>query len=85
MICSDKKVESVLLQFKRRASVEPADLEVLWRLVRTGFGQRRKMLRKSLRDVVHPLGFEIAELDSTMRPQDLTVQDWVALANACKS
>tara|TARA_B110000438_G_C15656610_1_gene581929 strand:- start:28 stop:852 length:825 start_codon:yes stop_codon:yes gene_type:complete len=79
------KVESVLLQFKRRAAVEPTDLEMLWRLVRIGFGQRRKMLRKSLRDVVQPLGFEIAELDSTMRPQDLTVQDWVALANACKS
>jgi 16S rRNA (adenine1518-N6/adenine1519-N6)-dimethyltransferase len=79
------KVESVLLQFKRRAYVEPVDLEILWRLVRTGFGQRRKMLRRSLRGVVHPLEFEIAELDSTMRPQDLTVQNWVSLANACKS
>tara|TARA_B100000953_G_scaffold284200_1_gene263810 strand:- start:469 stop:1299 length:831 start_codon:yes stop_codon:yes gene_type:complete len=75
------KVDSVLLQFSRRKNVEQVNLEVLWRLVRTGFGQRRKMLRKSLRKLVGTQDFVHAGLDPMLRPQDVTVEDWIVLAN----
>ena len=51
----------------------PADL---FHLVRTGFGQRRKMLRRSLADVVAPEVFEAAGIDSQRRPEELDVYEW---------
>ena len=75
------KVDSVLLEFSRRRNVEPVELGVLWRLVQTGFGQRRKMLRKSLRKLVETQDFVRAGIDPTLRPQDLNIEDWISLAN----
>ena len=76
------KVDSVLLEFSRRKNVENDDLELMWQMVRIGFGQRRKMLRKSLKKFAGNQEFELAGLNPMLRPQDLTVQDWVMLANA---
>ena len=76
------KVDSVLLEFSRRKNVENVDLELMWQMVRIGFGQRRKMLRKSLKKFAGNQEFELAGLNPMLRPQDLTVQDWVMLANA---
>ncbi len=81
------KVESVVLRLDVR-EVPPAPLrdeETLWRAVRTGFGQRRKMLRNPLRalagdDLEAVLG--AAGLAGTERPEALTVEAWIALANA---
>ena len=78
------KVDSVLLKFSRRLDLEKVDLELMWRLVKTGFGQRRKMLRKSLRSHIGSAEFNSAGLDPKSRPQDLTVDDWVSLANAAQ-
>ncbi len=79
------KVDSVLLEFSRRRNVEPVELGVLWRLVQTGFGQRRKMLRKSLRKLVETPDFVRAGIDPTLRPQDLNIGDWISLANEVES
>ncbi len=79
------KVDSVLLEFSRRRNVEPVELGVLWRLVQTGFGQRRKMLRKSLRKLVETQDFVRAGIDPTLRPQDLNIEDWISLANEVES
>ena len=78
------KVDSVLLKFSRRLDLEKVDLELMWRLVKTGFGQRRKMLRKSLRSHIGSAEFNSAGLDPKSRPQDITVDDWVSLANAAQ-
>lgn len=77
------KVESVLVRIVR--APEPAtdaDPDVLFALVRQAFGQRRKMLRRSLGGRVDAGAFERAEVDPTARPQDLGVQAWGRLANA---
>ena len=76
------KVDSVLLEFSRRETVENVNLELMWQLVRIGFGQRRKMLRKSLKKFVGNQEFDLAGIDPMLRPQDLTIQDWVMLANS---
>jgi 16S rRNA (adenine1518-N6/adenine1519-N6)-dimethyltransferase len=75
------KVESALVSIVRRPSVT-GDLERLWPLAKTGFGQRRKMLRRSLglaEDV-----FECAGVSPSARPEELSVADWGRLA-ACLS
>ena len=78
-------VDSVMLKFSRRLDPEKVDLELMWRLVKIGFGQRRKMLRKSLKGYIGIAEFNSAGLDPKSRPQDLTVNDWVSLAIAAEN
>lgn len=78
------KVESVLVRLVRRDVVEPVDTEVLWRIVRQGFGMRRKMLRRSLGGQVSAEQFAEAGVDPAARPQDLNVAAWCRLARAVR-
>lgn len=76
-------VESVLLQIRRRP--EPAlgpdvDRRRLFALVGAGFGQRRKMVRRSLASVVHPAAFEAAGVRGDARAEELDVEAWGRLA-----
>ena len=54
-------------------------------IVRTAFGQRRKMLRRSLADRVPPHAFTEADVDDRARPEVLTIEQWTALATAVES
>lgn len=74
-------VESALVEITRRTppATEPT---ALFALVRTAFGQRRKMLRKSLAGVVDPETFEAADVSPTSRPEELGVDDWCRLTEA---
>lgn len=77
------KVDSALVRITRRPhpAVE-ADPERLFTLVRAGFGQRRKMLRRSLADLVEPDAFERAGVRPEARAEELSVVDWGRLSNA---
>lgn len=74
-------VESALLQIERH---DPPDIEpaALFELVRTAFNQRRKMLRRSLADLVTTEQFEQAGVAPTARPEELDVNAWVRLTAA---
>jgi 16S rRNA (adenine1518-N6/adenine1519-N6)-dimethyltransferase len=77
------KVESALVAITRRP--EPAvgpevDRAGLFALVRAGFGQRRKMLRRSLAALVQPGDFEAAGIRPQARAEELGVDDWGRLA-----
>lgn len=75
------KVESALVEIVRRPPPDvPAD--ELFALVRTAFGQRRKMLRRSLAGVIGPDVFAAAEVAETARPEELALDDWVRLTRA---
>jgi 16S rRNA (adenine1518-N6/adenine1519-N6)-dimethyltransferase len=74
-------VESALVEITRRDPPD-ADPNALFELVKTAFGQRRKMLRKSLSRIVTPEQFDAADVASTARPQELGVDAWVRLTNA---
>jgi 16S rRNA (adenine1518-N6/adenine1519-N6)-dimethyltransferase len=74
------KVDSVLVRIDR--SPEPrvdADHTRLVELVRAGFGQRRKMLRRSLAGLMDEAAIERAGIDPTSRPEQLSVEDWARL------
>jgi 16S rRNA (adenine1518-N6/adenine1519-N6)-dimethyltransferase len=74
-------VESALVRIDRR---EPpaVDREALFALVRTAFGQRRKMLRRSLAGIVETAMFESAGVSPEDRPEQLAIEDWVRLTDA---
>lgn len=75
------KVESVLVRIDRHTA-PPVDqpLEAIEILIRAGFSQRRKMLRRSLAGFVDSAGFAHAGLDSRARPETLSLADWSRLA-----
>jgi 16S rRNA (adenine1518-N6/adenine1519-N6)-dimethyltransferase len=80
------RVESVLVGIVRRPrpAVDPdvVTADALFSLVRAGFGQRRKMLRRSLAGVAGPDAFACAEIDPAARAEELDVVAWGRLA-AC--
>ncbi|HFD87481.1 MAG TPA: 16S rRNA (adenine(1518)-N(6)/adenine(1519)-N(6))-dimethyltransferase RsmA [Gammaproteobacteria bacterium] len=57
------------------------DLRTLENLVRQAFTQRRKMLRRSLKEMVTTKDFEAAEITPEKRAEELTVGDFVRLSN----
>jgi 16S rRNA (adenine1518-N6/adenine1519-N6)-dimethyltransferase len=78
------KVESVLVRLVRRPrpAVDPSVVPYarLEAVVRAGFGQRRKMLRRSLAGTVAPAAFEAAGVAPTARAEELGVEAWGELA-----
>jgi 16S rRNA (adenine1518-N6/adenine1519-N6)-dimethyltransferase len=80
------KVESALVSITRRPqpAVDPAvaPYDLLFGLVRAGFGQRRKMLRRSLHGLVEPADFEAAGVRPEQRGEALDVGAWGRLAAA---
>jgi 16S rRNA (adenine1518-N6/adenine1519-N6)-dimethyltransferase len=74
-------VESALVRIDRRPPPDVAP-DALFPLVRAAFGQRRKMLRKSLRDRVTPAQFESADVAPEARPEELGLDQWCRLARA---
>jgi 16S rRNA (adenine1518-N6/adenine1519-N6)-dimethyltransferase len=78
------RVESVLVRMERRSTpaVDPAlvTYERLAGVVKAGFGQRRKMLRRSLAGVVEPEAFERAGIRPDARAEELDVGEWGRLA-----
>ena len=77
------KVKSSVVQLVPRAAPLACDRRMLERVTEAAFGQRRKMLRQSLRS----LGVDAQELlgtagiEPTLRAEDIPVAGFVALAN----
>ena len=78
------RVESVLVRIQRRPGgpAVAADPNRLFALVRAGFGQRRKMLRRSLAALVDDTALERAGVRPEARAEELTIDDWGRLADA---
>ncbi len=79
-------VESALVRLERRPApaVDPAEVPAsfLFEVVRAGFGQRRKMLRRSLAALATPDDFATAGVAPEARAEQLDVAAWGRLA-AC--
>jgi 16S rRNA (adenine1518-N6/adenine1519-N6)-dimethyltransferase len=75
-----KVASSVVTLRPRKAPVAEASWDALEAVTAAAFGQRRKMLRVSLK----PLGIDLAALgiDPTARAENLTVEQFCALARA---
>jgi 16S rRNA (adenine1518-N6/adenine1519-N6)-dimethyltransferase len=77
------KVTSSIIEITRRETpavgphIEP---QQLFKVIRMGFGQRRKMLRRSLAAIATPENFENAGVSPEARPEELNVEQWGRLA-----
>ncbi|MDQ6696209.1 MAG: 16S rRNA (adenine(1518)-N(6)/adenine(1519)-N(6))-dimethyltransferase RsmA [Actinomycetota bacterium] len=75
------RVDSVLVDIRRLLEpATPADPERLFNLVKRGFGQRRKMLRRSLAGMVTADAFAGAGVRPEARAEELSVQEWGRLS-----
>lgn len=80
------KVMSAVVHIEPTEAPTGVDLRVLERLTAAAFGQRRKMLRQSLKAVPGALGALAAlDIDETRRAETLTVDQYVAISRALKS
>ena len=76
------KVKSSVVEILPRATPEPCNLAALERVTAAAFGQRRKMLRQSLKSVGDAAALlQRAGIDEQRRPETLSVSEFVALAN----
>jgi len=84
------KVSSTVLRLRTRAKPIAAadgaiDIVTLGRVTRAAFGQRRKMLRSSLKTLGVEIGAALLEetgISPTVRAEELRVEDFCALARA---
>jgi 16S rRNA (adenine1518-N6/adenine1519-N6)-dimethyltransferase len=81
------KVDSALVRLDRRAEppVAVPSADDLFALVRTGFAQRRKMLRRSLVPMLGdrtPAVLAASGIEPTARPEALGLEQWAALARS---
>ena len=82
------KVTSSVVELVPRLSLSPCDRATLSALTQAAFGQRRKMLRQSLKGFTAARGLDLAallataRLEPTMRAEEVSVDGFVALARA---
>lgn len=70
------KVKSAVIRLVRNSRTElPCGEELFFRVVKTSFNQRRKMLRNSLKEICSELPAALAE----KRPEQLSVDDYIGL------
>lgn len=74
-------VESALVRIVRHDPLD-IDPELLFTIVKRAFGQRRKMLRRSLSGAVTPEQFAAADVPPDARPEQLGLHEWCRLATA---
>jgi len=74
-------VDSAIVRITRRpAPVDDVDVAAVFALVRAGFGQRRKMLRRSLAGVVTADELVAAGIRPDQRAEEIDVAGWCRLA-----
>jgi 16S rRNA (adenine1518-N6/adenine1519-N6)-dimethyltransferase len=78
------KVTSSVVRLVPRAAPLACDAGALQRVTEAGFGQRRKMLRQSLKSLGVDAGalLEQAGIEPTARAEEISVEGFVALARA---
>jgi len=83
------KVWSSVVQFKKRSAplAEVNDYEQFKRLVKTTFTQRRKQIGSNLRKNLPEFfqGLETCGIDPTTRPEQIPIEQWVALAQSAEN
>jgi 16S rRNA (adenine1518-N6/adenine1519-N6)-dimethyltransferase len=77
------KVDSAIVRMAPYAELpHPAkDFKHFESLVKTGFAQRRKTLRNNLKGIIDDQQLQSLGIDPSIRPERLTVADFVAISN----
>jgi len=77
------KVQSAVVRLipKPASELTAKSLEKLSQVVLTAFSQRRKMLRNTMKGMLSDAGFAELGIAPTLRPEDVSVEDYVRIAN----
>lgn len=78
------KVDSAIVRLRPYEELPyPAkDVKVLQRVVREAFSMRRKTLRNTLKNLISAEQIEALGIDTSLRPERLTLQEYVRIADA---
>jgi 16S rRNA (adenine1518-N6/adenine1519-N6)-dimethyltransferase len=75
------KVTSTVVRLIPRSTPKPCNLAALEKVTAAAFGQRRKMLRASLKPLGGESLLEKAGINPTLRAENLSVAEFLNLAN----
>lgn len=75
------KVTSTVVHLLPKENPLPCDVATLEKVTEAAFGQRRKMLRQSVKSIGGETLLEKAGIDPTRRAETLSVEEFVTLAN----
>lgn len=75
------KVNSSVVRLVRHAEVPDVDVSRFNAIVKAGFGQRRKMLRRALSGLLESDEIEARQVDPTARAEELDLAAWIRLAS----
>ncbi len=71
------KVDSVILRIEPKNKYpEIEDKKLFFRIIKTAFAGKRKQIKNTITDVQ---ALQKAGIDPTLRPQDLSIEDWIRL------
>ena len=75
------KVQSAFIEIVKKEDLYYKDINLksFDQIVRMAFNQRRKMLRNSLSSL--DINMENCSVDFTMRPEQLTIEDFIEISN----
>lgn len=81
--CPPPKVISTVIRLtKKKSSLKPANLKIFNDVVNAAFSQRRKKLPNALANLAQPKHFEHANINVAERAENLSVEQYIALADA---
>lgn len=78
------KVDSCVVHLTPYQNVDITLLPMLEKITEKGFGQRRKMIRSSLKGLVSEEQLQGSSLEPTLRAENLTLEDFINLATVLK-
>ncbi len=80
------KVQSAVVRLipKPQDHLLSCDTPMFFNVVQAAFSQRRKMLRNTLKGLLNDEGFQTLGIPATVRAEDVSVEDYVRIANYIK-
>lgn len=78
------KVDSTVLKFTPKKDIDLLLLPFLEKVSALAFGQRRKMLRSSLKNIMNEDDFKACDIEPTKRAEELALQDFITISKYCK-
>jgi 16S rRNA (adenine1518-N6/adenine1519-N6)-dimethyltransferase len=80
------KVNSAVVRLipRDKAALERINITVFAEIVKYAFQQRRKTIRNSLKNIINDDMFTAANIDPQARAENLSVEDYIKLANLRK-
>ena len=77
------KVMSTVVRIRMhpKGTFEIRDDKIMGAIVKQAFSKRRKTLRNALRNCLTSAEIEAIGIDSSLRPEQIAITDWIALAN----